>query len=161
MKVLGVWGITSIAAGGIGYFTAQQDEWRYFHGMNALWGAVNTGIAAWGLSGVRKEMKMKMSAGQAYGHYKSDKKLYLINAGADVLYVATGVVLTSLAPGAKKQSSRDMLTGFGRSIALQGVALLIFDNVMFAAHTRSNSKWYRIMNEIQFTGNSVGLVHTL
>ena len=40
MKVLGAWGIgKNIADGGIGYFMAKQDEWKYFHGkMNALWG---------------------------------------------------------------------------------------------------------------------------
>ena len=36
MRVLGAWGIANIAEGTVGYFTAKQDEWKYFHGMPLL-----------------------------------------------------------------------------------------------------------------------------
>jgi hypothetical protein len=157
MEVLGFWGIENIAEGAIGYFTAKQDEWKYFNEMNVLWGAVNTGIAAMGLGGVRKEMAKSLNAQHAYDRYLANKKLYLINAGLDVLYIGAGVGLTALGQSAKNNES--IYTGFGRSFVVQGVFLLLFDNVMFAAHESYNSKWYRLMDEIRITNNGVGFSH--
>jgi hypothetical protein len=158
MEVLGSWGIVSMAAGGVGYFTAKQDEWKYFHEMNVLWGAVNTGIAAMGLAGVRKEMVKKMNYQQSYDRYKANKKLYIVNIGFDVLYIATGVGLAEY--GASAKSNADIFKGFGKSIAVQGVFLLLFDNVMFAAHQQSNGKWFQLMNEIRVSNAGIGFTHT-
>ncbi|MFI5196350.1 MAG: DUF6992 family protein [Chitinophagales bacterium] len=158
MKVLGLWGIANIAAGSIGYFTAKQDEWKYFHEMNVIWGMVNTGIAAMGMAGVRKELNVRLSYERSYDRYRANKKLYLVNAGLDVLYIATGVGLTEYSVNAKTDAA--IYRGFGRSIAIQGVFLLLFDNVMFAAHQQSNSNWYRIMNEIHVSNAGIGFIHT-
>lgn len=158
MKVLAGMGIASMAAGGAGYFVAQQEEWRYFHEMNVLWGAVNMGIALFGMAGVKKEMTAQYNYKQAYDKYTSNKKLYLINAGLDVLYIAGGVGLNEYGRGAGRDKA--IFQGFGKSIAIQGIALLLFDNVMFAAHHRNNSKWYILMSDLRFTGNGIGFVHT-
>jgi hypothetical protein len=158
MKVLGAWGLTNIAASTVGYFTANTDEWKYFHEMNVLWGVVNTGIAGLALGGVRKEMAATLTYQQAYNRYVSTKRLYLINAGLDVLYIGTGIGLNEYGATAKKDAA--IFKGFGKSLVVQGVFLLLFDNVMFASHQRQNTKWYRIMNEIRITNNGVGYIHT-
>lgn len=157
MGVLGAWGLVNIAAGGVGYFTAKDEEWEYFHEMNVLWGVVNTGIAAMGMAGVKKEMAATLSGRQAYDRYRSNKKLYLINAGFDVLYIGTGVALNEY--GRTQTKDKPLFQGFGKSIAIQGIFLLLFDEVMYMSHMRQNSKWFQLMNELRFTGNSVGLVH--
>jgi len=159
MDVLGAWGLANVAAGGVGYFTAKQDEWKYFHAMNALWGLTNTGIAALGLAGARKEMDAKLNANQSYDRYRANKRLYLVNAALDVVYIATGVGLAAYSTTAKNNVA--LFRGFGKSIALQGVFLLIFDNCMFAAHQRYNSKWFRLMNEIRVSNTSVAFNYTL
>lgn len=158
MKVLGAMGIMSVVSGGVGYFTVQQDEWKFFHEMNVLWGAVNTGIALFGMAGVKKEMIAQYNYKQAYDKYTANKKLYLINAGLDVLYIAGGVGLNEYGRTAGRDKA--IFQGFGKSIAIQGIALLLFDNVMFAAHHRNNSKWYILMSDLRFTGNGIGFVHT-
>jgi len=157
MEVLGAWGIVNMAAGGIGYFTAKDDEWRYFHEMNALWGVVNTGIAAMGLAGTKKEMAAQLTYRQSYERYLSNKKLYLINAGLDVLYIGTGIALDEYGQNTKNNSA--LFKGFGESFVVQGVFLLCFDNVMYASYLRNNSKWYQIMSEIRVTGKGIGFVH--
>jgi len=154
MEVLGSWGIINIAGGGIGYFAAKQDEWKYFNEMNVLWGVVNTGIAAIGLGGVRKEMAKSMTYKQAYDRYVANKKLYLVNAGLDVLYIGAGVGLAAYSNSAK--NNEPIYIGFGKSFVVQGVFLLLFDNVMFATHQSANSKWYRLMDEIRITNNGLG-----
>ena len=158
MEVLGVWGLANIAEGGIGYFTAKQDEWKYFSEMNVLWGVVNTGIAAMGLGGVRQEMMKKLTYQQAYDRYRANKKLYLINAGLDILYIGAGAALAAYGSSAKtNQATYD---GFGKSLVVQGVFLLLFDNLMFASHQRMNSKWYRLIDEVRFSSRGVGFSHS-
>jgi hypothetical protein len=158
MKVLGAWGILNIAAGGAGYFAAKNEELKYFSEMNVLWGVVNTGIAVMGMAGVKKEMAAKLNYQQSYDRYRANKKLYLINAGLDVVYIGTGVALNEY--GKTATNDKAIYQGFGKSITVQGVFLLLFDNVMFASHLRYNSKWYLLMNELRFTGNGVGFVHS-
>ena len=158
MKVLGSWGIVNIAGGAVTYFTTTQDEWKYFSEMNVLWGTVNTGIAAVSLAGIRREMEAKMDYRQSYGRYRANKKLYLINAGLDVIYIGAGIGLTAYAQNTNKD--QPIYSGFGKSIAVQGIFLLLFDNIMFSANQLDNSKWFRLMNEIRFTGNSVGFNHS-
>ncbi len=158
MQVLGGWGVANIAEGGIGYFTARQDQWKDFHAMNAAWGLVNTGIAFMGLHGVRKEMAAQLNSEDAYKRYQATKKLYLINIGLDVVYIGTGAALAAY--GANAKSNADLYKGFGASVTVQGVFLLLFDNVMFAAHQRSNSKWFMIMNELHVSNHGVGFTHT-
>ena len=158
MEVLGAWGITSMASGGIGYFTAKQDEWRFFHEMNIVFGAVNTGIAAIGLSGLKRELNAKMNYQRSYDRYRSNKRVYLINASIDLVYIAAGIGLVAYSGNTK--TDKAVYLGFGRSATLQGVFLLLFDNVMYTTLQRNNSNWFRIMNEIRFSGQSVGFVHT-
>ncbi len=158
MRVLGAWGIANIAEGTVGYFTAKQDEWKYFHGMNALWGIVNTGIAAASLSATRKETKQILTFQEAYARYHANKKIYLINCGLDILYVGAGVGLVKYSESTKNNSA--LFSGFGRSVALQGAFLLLFDNVMYTSHARYNPLWFRIMNEIHVSGTGAGIIHT-
>lgn len=157
MKVLGAWGIANAAAGGTGYLTARQDEWRYFHEMNAAWGIVNTGIAAIGLRHSIREEQLKYGSVKAYKKYLADKRLYLISSAADVAYIGTGIAL--LKYGETGNRNPAMYTGFGKAIALQGIFLLLFDNVLFATQLHNNSKWYILMDEIRFTGSGLSYAH--
>ena len=159
MEVLGSWGVANIVDGGVGYFTAKQDQWKYFHEMNALWGVVNTGIAALSLANGRKERAEKLNAQQAYDVYKKSKKIYLVNGGLDLVYMATGVALTKYAQNTKTNPA--LFTGFGKSIVMQGAFLFIFDSFMYTTHARYDGKWRRIIDEINVSTNGVGIRHTL
>jgi hypothetical protein len=157
MKVLGSWGLANIAAGSISYFTTNQSETKYFSEMNMAWGIVNTGISTLSLLNIRREMAANLGYEGSYRSYKANKRLYLINAGLDVLYISAGVGLSAYSQNSKlKNADQAMYSGFGKSIVIQGVLLLLFDNFMFSAHQLDNSKWYRIMDEIRFTNKTVG-----
>ncbi len=157
MQVLCSWGIANIADGGIGYFTAKQDEWKYFHEMNAVWGVVNTSIAAVSLRNGRREMTAKLNAQQSYEEYKATKKIYLINSGLDLVYIAVGLGLTKY--GETTNNNPAIFTGFGRSIVLQGAFLFLFDGFMYTSHTRYDSRWFRIMDEINLGSSTIGIRH--
>lgn len=153
-KALGIWGLSNIALGGAGYFTARQDEWKYFHGMNAIFGVVNTGIAAINLGRARKQMADKPDYRLYYGQYLADKRLYLTYVGTDVLFVCAGTGLIAYSNKAKENPA--LYSGFGRSIAIQGVARLLFDNIMYAAHNRYNVRWLRLIDAMRFSSNGIG-----
>ncbi len=60
------------------------------------------------------------------------QRLFLINGGIDVAYVATGFFLKYLAPKYPKNEER--LQGYGNSVILQGSFLFVFDLVMYGLH---------------------------
>jgi hypothetical protein len=154
MRVLGAWGLASTVAGVAGAVSAKDEEWKRFHQMNAVWGIVNLGIAGLGYMGAGREMKKSFSNTEALHAYESDKRLYLINGGLDVLYIASGVFLTEHA----KHSGDDaaMYRGFGKSLILQGAGLLLFDASMFLAHNRQDKAWYKALQGVCITGDGIG-----
>lgn len=159
MVVLGSWGVANIVAGGIGLASARTTTWKSFWGMNMVWGVVNTGIAGMALMGDRKEMQQQLSASGMLHRYEDTKRLYLINAGLDVLYVGTGIFLSEHSHRAGL-SHPETWRGFGRSITMQGLFLLVFDNTMFFQHQNADKRWYKLMSGVCFTGNGIGYNYT-
>lgn len=158
MNVLGAWGIANMAVGGIGYFTANDGEWKYFHGMNAAWGLVNTGIATYGLQRARKQAQQKVDMRKAYYDYRHDKNVILVNMGLDVVYIGAGAYLAQYAT--TDHNNPQLYRGFGRSLLLQGAFLLAFDNVLLLSHHKNSGHWATILDEMRFTGNGFSYVHT-
>lgn len=154
MQVLGTWGAANIVSGVVGYNVAKDNEWRSFYQMNVLWGVVNLGIAAAGYAGTRKEARQSFMYGDALQRHEANKKLFLLNAGLDGLYIGTGLFLTE---HAKNETNHpEVWRGYGKSILVQGVGLLLFDAVMFSAHNSKDRHWYRILEGINIRGNGVG-----
>lgn len=158
MKVLGAWGAVNLVSGAAGYLAADDRKWKSFHAMNALWGAVNGGITVAGYMGGRREARQAYSAADALHRYEATKRLFLLNAGLDGLYIASGIYLREHADQAQK--SPEVWRGFGNSVLLQGAGLLLFDSFMFAAHQHRDKKWYRLLQGVQVSGNGVGVRYT-
>lgn len=120
MAVLGIWSMHNISTGAIGW-SHEDGSSKYFNQMNVLWNTVNFGLA---LSGV-------FSSGSEWGYEKSLKteKLFLINAGLDLVYLGVGAGMLVRSNAVTKNSER--LKGYGQSLLLQGGFLLVFDGAMF------------------------------
>jgi hypothetical protein len=127
--------------------------------MYALWGAVNLGIAGMGYMGARKEMNAHYDCAGMLHRYEANKRLFLLNAGLDVLYISSGVYLQEYAKNVRTDA--DTWRGFGKSVTMQGIFLLVFDGVMFSMHQHQDRKWYRMLNGICVTGNGVGFRYGL
>ena len=155
MKVLGAWGAANIIEGVSGYLIAKDQQWRSFHQMNAIWGIVNLGIAGAGYMGARREAEAHYNCGDALHHYEATKRLFLINAGLDVLYITSGIIVTQ--HGKITTHGPEVWRGYGKSITLQGAGLLLFDVTMYSAHARRDKGWYKLLQGVCFTGNGVGL----
>ena len=155
MKLLGGWGLANTLTGIAGALTAKDPEYQHFHQMNAAWGIVNLGIAALGYMGARRELHQPVGNARALHLYESTKRMYLINAGLDGLYIATGVFLTEHARNAAPDD-HDLYRGFGKSLILQGAGLLLFDAHMFLSHQRADGRWYKVLNGFCVRGDGIG-----
>lgn len=153
MMVLGTWGAANIVGGITGLIVANKEEARAFHTMNAIWGAVNLSIASLSYAGAKKDMKKEIDCDQMLHRYEATKRLYLLNAGLDILYIGTGVTLNAYAD---EFNNSARWHGYGKSIAVQGIALLVFDATMFSMHQKQDKNWYKLLQGVCFTGNGIG-----
>ena len=81
---------------------------------------------------------------QLYQKHLTFEKLYLINAGLDVVYMGVGLGLRTIS--FKNEKRKDMLYGYGNSIILQGGFLFAFDAVMYLIQHHARMEFLREMN---------------
>ena len=106
-KRLLVWALPWMGAGIAGLWFSSTDSQKGFWGMSGAWGFVNGAIALVGLLGAETT------------DYAGLRTTLWINAGLDVLYVASGLYLLS--------RSEETWRGGGLAILIQGGFLLAFD----------------------------------
>jgi hypothetical protein len=118
------WGLVSVIAG-LGLAATTKDPRRRSFALQTVgWGAVDLGIAA--LSSRLQDRRMRQlpnaNAPEAQEAERVTlRRVLLVNAAADVGYVALGVGLA--------RDPRPRLAGAGVAIALQGAFLLVHDSL--------------------------------
>lgn len=136
MYVLGSWALVNIATGAYGWSNGFGPN-KYFHQMNFFWNVVNISIAGFALINNYHTDYLTLGPDELMDRHLKIQRLYLINAGLDILYIGTGAWLSHLSKSKEKNS--DLLKGYGNSIMLQGGFLFLFDAVMyFIQHSRSS-----------------------
>ena len=128
MYVLGSWAVVNIAVGAYGMST-QSGSTKYFHQMNLFWNTVNLGIAGFALINNSNPDVSLLSEQQMMQKHFNSEKLFLINAGLDLLYISGGAFMINRSKGNVKRP--ELLKGYGQSIILQGSFLLVFDAIMW------------------------------
>lgn len=128
MAVLGGWALTNISIGAYGW-SHNSGQRSYFHQMNLFWNTVNLSIAGFALYSNLTSEYAQLTGPELMDKQLKFQRLYLINAGLDVAYLAGGGFLHYLAPKYPNNESR--LRGYGNSVILQGTFLLVFDLIMF------------------------------
>ncbi|HTL09623.1 MAG TPA: hypothetical protein VL307_15230 [Chitinophagaceae bacterium] len=151
-RVLGAWSAASIVVGLAGQ--GAGGEAKYFHQMNIIWGSVNLLIALPGYLHSRKAPADLSLAATLRGQ-SSIEKTFIFNAGLDLAYLAGGAWLLEKGNTA---SNKDRYKGYGKSVLVQGAALLLFDAVMFTRHHRHGRGLYRALETVQIGPNSLGWV---
>ena len=119
MTVLGGWSLGSMAAG-VPMSTSDSARIRYAGIQNVAWGAIDGGLALVGIVGAYRASTAVRPDAYWQAERASLKRIFLINVGLDVLYIAAG---TSLALFAKT----DELRGTGAGNLTQGTFLLGLD----------------------------------
>lgn len=156
MWVLTGWSVANMAYGGIAA-SQTTGSTRYFHRMNLYWNVVNLGIAAPSLiSSLRQHNNLPTTLDESIEELHGLEKTLLFNAGLDVGYLMGGLYLLEKAKNTPDK--RDRLKGFGQSVVLQGGFLLLFDAANYLALRKSHRKAAALLKNVQFTGQSVGVV---
>lgn len=150
--VLGSWSAASIISGIAGQ-AGSGGQAKYFHQMNIIWGGVNLLIALPGYIGARKSNADLSLAASLKGQAAAEKT-FIFNAGLDVAYLAAGAWFLEKGNTAR---NADKYKGYGKSILLQGAALLLFDAVMFSSHHHHGKKLYKALESLQLAPNSLGV----
>jgi hypothetical protein len=154
MQVLGAWAIGNVGVSGARYFATDGRE-KYFHQMNVGWGVVNLALAGGSLLAARRATPPANQAGTVQAQLRTEN-LYLLNTGLDVAYVATGFYLKERARTRSNQHQQNRLTGYGRSLLLQGGFLFAFDGIMFAAHhAHGKTGLYPLLSHLEAGPNAV------
>ncbi len=125
MLALGGWSIGNIALG-LALRSRTGGSRRRFHEMNAIWNVVNLGIAGIGYLRLGDPVNSPLAAWQENIGFE---KILLFNAGLDVGYVFGGLYL--LERSRQPRADEDRLSGYGRSIILQGSFLFVFDLINY------------------------------
>jgi hypothetical protein len=116
------WNVLNILGGSL--LLPRPGFWRGFGSQNIGWGMINIGIALFG----RRMQNKRRSEAAAHSPSVQQKeatnlrRILLINAGLDVVYILGGWRFANNQPWNKRQQR-----GMGFGIMLQGFFLLIFD----------------------------------
>lgn len=117
------WGVISVAAGAVVAVVTRDPGRRSFGLQTAGWGAVDLGIAVVGLRLQQRRMRALPDAYAAAALEAERVKLrriLLVNAAADVGYLALGAVLV--------RDPRPRVAGSGVAIVVQGAFLLLHES---------------------------------
>lgn len=114
MWVLNGWAMSNMATGIPLSFRTDNETQKAFYQMNAGWNVLNMSLATLPLIQQREIDPGKWS------------RIFWINAGLDVGYVATGLYMAHRG----RSTNNPQMVGWGNSIALQGGFLVGFDAVM-------------------------------
>jgi hypothetical protein len=120
------WSVASIVMGTSIALTGQRRGHRQltaFGRQTAAWGAVDAVIVGVGL--ISQKRRGTLSEDAAQSQIRKLRKLLLINAAADVGYIAGGISILSRSRG--KKSLFRMGSGDGLAIVIQGAFLFVLD----------------------------------
>jgi hypothetical protein len=130
MTVLIAWAVLNIVVG-IGYIImtrTKKNQWYYAGLMCAAWNVVSLGLGLLGMWQIGLIDPAALDLDQVIYRSFSFERVLLLNAGLDVAYIVGGFLLVSMAQQHKK--AKDLLTGFGKALWLQGGFLLLLDLVL-------------------------------
>ncbi len=129
-SILATWAAASVVIGGAAWAVGSMQQKKHLVGFGRqtfMWGAIDGAIAVAGLAGARKREPFT-SDDEVQAHRAKLRRILLINAVADVAYIAAGGAIMAR----DRQSRRlvGMNASDGAAIALQGKFLLALDVVM-------------------------------
>jgi hypothetical protein len=152
MYVLGGWAVANLATGAYGWANTIGST-RYFHQMNFFWNTINLGIAGFSFYSAAQMTPLRMSPQELMEAHNRFENLYLINAGLDIAYMGTGLLLRHLSGNSQKRP--DQLMGYGNSVILQGGFLFLFDGVMYLVQRNHRLDFLEDMNLTMMPGGAV------
>ncbi len=156
MLVLASWAGANVITGAVAQ-SSTNGETKYFHRMNTIFGSVNLALSGVALLSLNRKTNTSSFAA-TFKEQSSVEKIFLFNAGFDVAYLAGGFYLIEKG---NSNANPEKYKGYGKSLLMQGSALLVFDGIMYLLHNRHGKALLPVLNNIRVTGNSVGVTINL
>lgn len=133
MLVLGTWAAANLSTGIYGDLK-NRGEAKYFHQMNWMWNTINGSIAALSAYSNHKRASEQMSENDVIESVSKLQKVFLVNAGLDMIYIGVGSALIARSRNDVFRSHQ--FSGYGKSLLMQGGFLMLFDLGMFAVNRK-------------------------
>jgi len=154
MTVLGSWAVANISTGFIASGN-NTGSTKYFYQMNGIWNIVNLAAAISGDISADKNIDKSSSRQESLKQQRKIEKIFLINGGLDFAYIGAGIYLNHRG----NTDNSDKLRGYGSSIILQGVFLLVFDATMYSAERHNGNKLRHFLQKtnLGFNGKQLGM----
>lgn len=144
--VLAFWAGLNLIGGGVLLITS-KDQFFYFNIMNASWGLVNIGVAAFIYFHHNSDLDKHLPLLKMMDYQRHVEKVILFNIGLDFSFIAVGFALLQTGMGIKAVYP-ELWTGFGISVMMQGVFLLILDVVFYRLHILNRVRIYPIWQKM-------------
>lgn len=157
MTSLTGWAAGNMAVGGI-MMTQTTGQERYFHQMNLFWNVVNLGIGIPGLIGTYKSRPGDFESTVKY--QKRLENIYVLNAGLDIGYMASGWALNNFGKTKDGQLS-ERLKGYGNSLVMQGAYLFVHDLIMYSLYRTNNRRLDLVWKHVTVHPTGLGMVMEL
>jgi hypothetical protein len=152
---LGTWSTTNFIASGIGWATVPKGEAHFFHQMNVIWNTINMGLAIPGYLKAKKA-NSSLTFSETIRTQHQTEKIFLINSGLDIGYMAGGLLLRSSAK--TNVSKKDQFNGYGNSLLLQGGFLFLFDFTAYIIHNHHSKRSLdNLLNSVQLSSSGFGI----
>lgn len=147
------WATGNMAVGGIGMGQTTGQE-KYFHQMNLFWNIVNLGIAIPGLIGTYKDRPGDFESTVKY--QKRLENVYVLNAGLDIGYMATGWALNNFGK-TKEGELSERFKGYGNSLVMQGAYLFVHDLIMYSLYRSNNRRLDVVWKHVRIEPMGLGV----
>lgn len=146
--VLGVWAFLNLVVGLFSIFTTSDLFFNlHFHAMNASWGLVNIGVAAFIYLHHNSVFDHPQTLLQQMDHQRHAEKMTMLNMGLDLAFITTGLTFY-LDPLESVVTYPGLWEGFGASIAMQGTFLFLLDFIFHWLHVNNRRKVYPVWKEL-------------
>jgi hypothetical protein len=157
--VLGSWAVTNICTGLI-IAGKTSGETKYAWQMNGYWNGFNLGLAVLAYMGIRQAASRHFGFADNYKAQHSIEKLYVLNGGLDLAYIAGGFYIAERGRSESDLEKRSKLKGYGNSIVIQGCFLLVMDAIVFSFHHKNTQRMDRKLQnwEIEARPGSLGII---
>ncbi|WP_245539563.1 DUF6992 family protein [Pontibacter roseus] len=126
MLVLGMWALLNIVVGSFKLTKSSRNK-RYFHQMNIYWNIVNVLIAGAALYYILSYDAATRTLSESVRFHYGYIKVFYLSIGMDVAFLLLGAYLKELAKNSPKTEQQ---LGWGQSVVLQGLFLLVLDVVL-------------------------------
>lgn len=159
MLGLGSWAATNIIVGSVGWSSTNKTATTYFHEMNVMWNVVNMSLAIPGYLKARRHAT-NLTVTETLELQKRTEKIYLLNAYIDLGYVSSGLIMGNIAK--QLGPNHEQLSGYGKSLVLQGGFLLLFDVSAYLIHRKSVRKINtQLINNLEINPSRLSITWTI